>query len=293
MGTVFLNGEYMPIEKAYIHVMDRGFIFADGVYEVIPVFNRYIFRLDEHLRRLNNSLEAIYMVSPYDDQTWHDILCTLVEKEEKPNQSLYIQVTRGISDRDHDIDTGNSPTVFAMSKPIPERGLDCGISAITHDDIRWQYCNIKSITLLPSVILRHRAKMKGAREAILVRDKLVTEGAASNVFIVYNSVVKTPPKDGNVLPGITRDLLVEVLNNGDIECQESPVTLSELQAAEEIWITSSTWEIVPVVRLDGQPVGNGVPGRVWHQANALYQEFKTGLISHGSDPGSSRGHSDV
>ncbi|OGT29432.1 MAG: D-amino acid aminotransferase [Gammaproteobacteria bacterium RBG_16_51_14] len=277
MATVFLNGEYIPLEKAFIHVMDRGFIFADGVYEVIPVFNQHIFRLEEHLQRLNNSLDAVYMTNPYDNRAWSNILYTLTKQGNVPNQSLYIQVTRGISERDHDIDTGNRPTVFVMCNPIKNKGYDRGISAITHDDIRWQYCHIKAINLLPSVLLRHRAKEKGARETILIRGDQVTEGAASNVFIVQGSTVKTPPKDGSVLPGITRDLLVELLNNADMKCEESIITLSELRTADEIWITSSTWEVVPVIELDSRQVGGGVPGKMWNRANRIYQEFKSRL----------------
>ena len=279
MTTVFLNGEYLPLEKACIHVMDRGFIFADGVYEVIPVFKQHIFRLDEHLQRLNNSLNAVHIENPYDNSTWHDILNTLVESNSVPEMSLYVQVTRGISERNHDIDTGNSPTVFVMCKPIQNKDYDRGINAITHDDIRWQYCHIKAITLLPSVMLRHLASEKGASEALLIRNDLVTEGAASNVFIVQDNAVKTPPDNGYVLPGITRNLLIELLNDADIDCKESQITLSELRDADEIWITSSTWEIVPVIKLDSRLVGDGVPGKLWSRANAMYQEFKAGLIN--------------
>jgi D-alanine transaminase len=279
MSTVFLNGEYIPLEKACIHVMDRGFIFADGVYEVIPVFNQHIFRLDEHLQRLKNSLNAVYIENPYDNSAWYDILNTLVASDSVADKSLYVQVTRGISERNHDIDTGTSPTVFVMCKPIQNGDYDRGINAISYDDIRWQYCHIKAITLLPSVMLRHLASEKGAREAILIRDNLVTEGAASNVFIVQGNTVKTPPDNGFVLPGITRNLLIELLNDADIDCKESQITLSELRDADEIWVTNSTWEIVPVIELDSRPVGDGVPGKFWCRANTLYQEFKAGLIN--------------
>jgi D-alanine transaminase len=279
MSTVFLNGEYIPLEKACIHVMDRGFIFADGVYEVIPVFNQHIFRLDEHLQRLNKSLNAVYIENPYNNSAWYDILNTLIKSDNVPDKSLYIQVTRGISERNHDIDPATSPTVFAMCKPIQNKNYDRGIKAITYDDIRWQYCHIKAITLLPSVMLRHLASEKGAREAILIRENLVTEGAASNVFLVKDNTVITPPDNGFVLPGITRNLLIELLNDAGVDCKESQITLSELQDADEIWITSSTWEIVPVIELDGRLVGDGVPGAFWCQANSLYQDFKARLIN--------------
>lgn len=274
MQNVFLNGEYLPIDQARISVFDRGFTFGDGVYEVFLVYHRKIFRLQEHLERLNNSLTAIYMDNPYSDSQWQELLIKLVMDSPADNQSLYLQITRGVSERDHAIDIAEKPTVFAMSKPLPERDFSSGIKAIVADDIRWQLCYIKATTLLPSVILRHQASLVGAREAILVKDNSVTEGAASNVFIVIDGVVKTPPKDGRILPGITRDLVVELLNESGVVCQETNITRDELYAAEEIWVTSSTWEIVPVVMLDDTRIGDGRPGQYWGRASDIYQQFK-------------------
>jgi D-alanine transaminase len=274
MQNVFLNGEYLPIDQARISVFDRGFTFGDGVYEVFLVYHRKIFRLQEHLERLNNSLTAIYMDNPYSDSQWQELLIKLVMDSPADNQSLYLQITRGVSERDHAIDIAEKPTIFAMSKPLPERDFSSGIKAIVADDIRWQLCYIKATTLLPSVILRHQASLAGAREAILVKDDSVTEGAASNVFIVIDGVVKTSPKDGRILPGITRDLVVELLNESGMVCQETNITRDELYAAEEIWVTSSTWEIVPVVMLDDTRVGDGRPGQYWKQACDIYQQFK-------------------
>lgn len=274
MQNVFLNGEYLPIDQARISVFDRGFTFGDGVYEVFLVYHRKIFRLQEHLERLNNSLTAIYMDNPYSDSQWQELLIKLVMDSPADNQSLYLQITRGVSERDHAIDIAEKPTVFAMSKPLPERDFSSGIKAIVADDIRWQLCYIKATTLLPSVILRHQASLAGAREAILVKDDSVTEGAASNVFIVIDGVVKTPPKDGRILPGITRDLVVELLNESGVVCQETNITRDELYTAEEIWVTSSTWEIVPVVMLDDTRIGDGRPGQYWERACDIYQQFK-------------------
>jgi D-alanine transaminase len=274
MQNVFLNGEYLPIDQARISVFDRGFTFGDGVYEVFLVYHRKIFRLQEHLERLNNSLTAIYMDNPYSDSQWRELLIKLVMDSPADNQALYLQITRGVSERDHAIDIAEKPTVFAMSKPLPERDFSSGIKAIVADDIRWQLCYIKATTLLPSVILRHQASLAGAREAILVKDDSVTEGAASNVFIVIDGVVKTPPKDGRILPGITRDLVVELLNESGVVCQETNITRDELYAAEEIWVTSSTWEIVPVVMLDDTRIGDGRPGQYWERACDIYQQFK-------------------
>lgn len=280
---VYLNGQYLPIEDAKISVLDRGFTFGDGVYEVIPVYKGHIFRMREHLERLNNSLDEVYIDRPYALEQWQEILRELIEKNSAKNTgndlSLYMQVTRGISERDHAIDIAIKQTVFAMCRPLPEYDRSAGISAIIEEDIRWKYCHIKAITLLPSVMLRHKARDAGATEAILVKDGYITEGAASNVFIVKNGIVKTPPKDGSLLPGITRDLVVELLTESGIPCEEVAIKETELKQADEIWITSSTWEIVPVISLDNNPVGTGRPGEVWQQASEIYQAFKTDMTN--------------
>ena len=282
-SIVYLNGHYLPIEEAKISVLDRGFTFGDGVYEVIPVYHGHIFRLKEHIERLNNSLDEIFIDKPHEMDQWEKILRELIEKNSEKDatedQSLYVQVTRGVSERDHAIDIATDQTVFAMSRPLVKKDRSAGISAIVEEDIRWKYCHIKAITLLPSVVLRHKAKQSGATEALLVRDGYVTEGAASNVFIVKDGVVKTPIADGNLLPGITRDLVVELLPKSGIACEEVAIKESELRHADEIWITSSTWEIVPVVELDGKPVGTGGTGVVWKQACDIYQKFKTEMSS--------------
>ena len=282
-SIVYLNGQYLPIEDAKISVLDRGFTFGDGVYEVIPVYNGHIFRFREHLERLNNSLDEVYIGRPYTSKQWQEILRELIEKNSGKNTgndlSLYMQVTRGVSERDLAIDIATEQTVFAMCRPLPENDRFAGISAIVEEDIRWKYCHIKAITLLPSVMLRHKARDAGATEAILVKDGYITEGAASNVFIVKNGIVKTPPKDSSLLPGITRDLVVELLTESGIPCEEVAIKEIELKQADEIWITSSTWEIVPVINLDSNPVGTGHPGEVWQQGSEIYQAFKTGLTN--------------
>ncbi len=274
MTLAYLNGEFKPLAEASVNVLDRGFTFGDGVYEVMPVFNRMIFRFDEHVRRLENSLQAIYMTNPYAAEQWLSILQKLVSSVEQTEQSIYLQITRGVTDRDHAISLAKNPTIFAMSRAVEKKNFAAGINAITHEDIRWQYCAIKAITLLPSVLLRHKAKEQGASEAILIRDTYVTEGAASNVFICKDNKILTPPKNNHVLPGITRDLLIEILDKHNIAYAEMPVSEAALLAADEVWLTSSTWEIVPVVQLDNKPVGSGKPGPVWHTANLLYQKFK-------------------
>jgi len=274
MSLVYLNGEFKPIEEASINVLDRGFTFGDGVYEVIPIFNRKIFRFSEHITRLENSLREIYMSNPLKENEWRDIFNKLIDSLEQVNQSIYLQITRGVSRRDHDISIADKPTVFAMSRPLETNNFSSGIKAITHEDIRWQLCNIKATTLLPSILLRHKAKEQEAREAILIRDKYVTEGAASNVFVCTDDKILTPARTSHVLSGITRDLIVEILMHNDLPIVEGSISESKLLSAGEIWVTSSTWEIVPVVELDDRLVGSGKPGPLWQQANKLYQDFK-------------------
>jgi D-alanine transaminase len=277
MSIVYLNGEYKPLADATVNVLDRGFTFGDGVYEVIPVFNRKIFRFDEHHQRLVNSLNAIYMDDPLTKEEWSTIFNKLIDTLDEADQSIYLQITRGVTERDHDISLADKPTVFAMNRPIVKKDLSSGIKAITSEDIRWQLCDIKAITLLPSVLLRHKAKEKGAKEAILHRDGLVTEGAASNVFIVVGNTVYTPPKNNHVLPGITRDLVVEILVKNKIKLKEAAVELEQLLKADEVWITSSTWEIVPVIELNDKSVGKGCTGPMWGKVNQLYQDYKNSI----------------
>ena len=277
MTTVYLNGEYKPLAEASVNVLDRGFTFADGVYEVIPVFNRKLFRFEEHYQRLLNSLKAIYMDDPLTKKEWLDIFNKLIDTVEEANQSIYLQITRGVTERDHDISLADKPTLFAMSRPIVKKDLSSGIKAITNEDIRWQYCDIKAIALLPSVLLRHKAKEQDAKETILHRDGIVTEGAASNVFIVKDDVIYTPPKNNYVLPGITRDLVVEILKENKFDILEEPIKLNQLLNADEIWICSSTWEIVPVIKLDNKSVGKGCVGPMWEKINNLYQQYKASL----------------
>lgn len=275
-AIIYLNGDFLPSDEAKISVLDRGFIFGDGVYEVIPVYGGRLFRLPHHLERLDHSLEGIRLDNPLDHRHWQSVLEELVERNGGGDQSLYLQVTRGVAERDHSFPPGGEPTVFAMSKPMAEAPLEPGngISAITVEDIRWKWCNIKAIALLPNILLRQQAVDNGAGEAIMLRDGFVTEGAASNIFIVNNGVVLTPPKSNLLLPGITRDLVVELCHGNGIPCVEGVISEMQLRAADEVWVTSSTKEIVPVTRLDGAPVNNGQPGPLWQQLSALYQSYK-------------------
>ena len=278
MPTVFLNGEFLPSDQARVSVMDRGFLFGDGVYEVIPAYGGQLFRLQHHLQRLDNSLQAVRIPNPYREAQWRGILEELIGENPGEDQSVYLQVTRGVMEkRDHAFPADLEPTVFAMSNPIPAPDpalAETGITAITLDDIRWQSCHIKAITLLPNVLLRQQAVEAGAAEAILIRDGEATEGAASNLFIVRDGLLITPPKGPLLLPGITRDLIIELAAGHDIAYREDAIPEAGLHGADEIWLSSSTREIVPVTMLDGESVGDGRPGPLYRQMHEIYREYK-------------------
>ena len=278
--VVYLNGEFMPLAEAKIPVLDRGFIFGDGIYEVIPVYAKRLFRLDEHLDRLDNSLGATRIPNPYPESEWKKILSQIVMESETEDQSIYLQITRGVAKRDHAFPEKIVPTVFMMSNPLivtSEEMFNQGVAAITLDDIRWQYCNIKAITLLPNILLRQTAIDEGAQEAILIRGDEVTEGSASNIFIVIDGIIKTPPKSGRLLPGVTRDLIVELAKNNGLKWVEANLSRTELEAADEIWLTSSTKEIMPIVKLNNDVVGNGKPGSITRQMYQIFQTYKAEL----------------
>jgi D-alanine transaminase len=281
MTTVYLNGVFLPIEQACVPVLDRGFLFGDGVYEVIPVYGGNLFRLEQHLQRLDHSLAGVRIGNPMSRTLWRDTLDELVERNGGGDQSIYFQVTRGAAPkRDHAFPANVLPTVFMMSTPLAPLPADLaqsGIAAVTLADIRWQKCDIKAITLLPNVLLRQEALDKGAAEAILLRDGLAVEGAASNLFIVKDGAIITPPKGPQLLPGITRDLILELAAAHQVPHRETVITETELRAADEIWLTSSTREILPVTRLDGQAVSGGKPGPVWARLISLYQDYKRTL----------------
>ena len=276
MTTAYLNGNFIPLAQAQVSVLDRGFTFADGVYEIIPVFSGKPFRLKEHLERLRNSLDGISLQPDYDSEKWRSLIDQLLAQNHVTgDSSVYIQVTRGVAERNHFYQPGSTPTVFVYCKPLQEMDSSRGVGAVLHQDIRWEYCHIKAVALLPNVMLKQYAREKdGSIEAILHRDGYITEGAASNVFIVTGDAVSTPPKSNRLLPGITRDLIVELVGESSYQCREAPVSIAALQEADEIWLTSSTLGIAPVVRLDGRPVSGGKPGPAWHDMDTIYQDFK-------------------
>jgi D-alanine transaminase len=277
VNEVFLNGEFIAADQAKVSVFDRGFLLGDGVYEVIPVYAGRCFRLEGHLLRLQNSLDGVRMTNPLSDLDWQSMIEKLVERNGGGDQSVYLQVTRGVAPRDHVFPEGVTPTAFAMSNALQAVPADYklkGIAAITLPDIRWQNCHIKAITLLPNSLLKQQAKDAGAQEALLIRDGYLTEGSASNAYAVIDGQIFTAPKDEKVLPGITRDLVLELAAKANITVVEQAVSEQQLRDADEIWVSSSTKEVLPVTTLDGVAVSSGVPGAVWQKIDALYQQYK-------------------
>lgn len=277
--TVYLNGAYMPIEEAKVSVLDRGFIFGDGVYEVIPVYSRRPFRLAEHLKRLQHSLDGIKLKNPHSDAEWTHIFSEIIKHNTPEDQYIYLHITRGVAKRDHAFPVPPvPPTVFVLSNPLttpPAEQLQSGIACITVVDNRWLRCDIKSIALLPNVLLRQAAVEAGCAEAILIRDDtFLTEGAASNIFVVKNGTLLAPPKDKLMLPGITYDVILELAAASGIPYEVRRVSKAEVFSADELLLTSSTKEVLAITTLDGKPVGNGKPGAMFAKLHPLYQTFK-------------------
>jgi len=278
---IYLNGDFMPIEQARISVLDRGFIFGDGVYEVIPVYSRRPFRLAEHLVRLQSSMDAIRLANPHSASKWTELVGKIIAGNPWEDQNVYLQATRGVAKRDHAFPKGLKPTVFVMASelvPPSSELVRSGAKAIVLPDYRWLRCDIKSTSLLGNCMLRTLAADEGCAEAILVRDGVLTEASASNVFVVKSGTVLTPPKSHLILPGITYDVVLEILRANAIAHEVRPVAESELRSAEEIWITSSSREVLAITTLDGKPVGGGKPGPVGERVHALYQQYKAKVM---------------
>lgn len=284
--AIYLNGQFMPIEEARVPVLDRGFIFGDGVYEVIPVYSRRPFRLAEHLKRLQHSLDGVRLKNPHTEAEWASLVGELITRNEGEDQYLYLHITRGVAKRDHAFPAPPvPPTVFMMSTPLPAPSaelLQSGISAITVPDNRWLRCDIKAIALLPNVLLRQAAVDAGCAEAVLIRDDaFLTEGAASNIFVVKNGALYAPPKDNLMLPGITYDVVLELAAENGVPCHVRRVMKEEVFAADELLLTSSTKEVLAITQLNGRPVGTGHPGPVFARLHQLYQAFKRDVMRAG------------
>ena len=278
---IYLNGHFMPLAQAMIPVLDRGFIFGDGIYEVIPVYSRHPLRLAEHLRRLQNSLDGIGLKNPHSNAEWGKLLQELIACNDGEDQYLYLHITRGVAKRDHAFPKVVVPTVFMMSSPLLPPAVELkssGVTAITAQDNRWLRCDIKAISLLPNVLLRQLAVAAGTMEAVLLRDGFLTEGSASNIFVVSHGVLLAPPKNHLMLPGITYDLILELAAADHIPLQVGPVAEEVVRSADELWLTSSTREVLPITELDGKLIGAGQPGPVFKRMDALYQNYKATVM---------------
>jgi D-alanine transaminase len=271
------NGRLLPLESITISPLDRGFIFGDGVYEVIPVYEGAMLRGREHFERLQRSMDEIRLKNPHTVDEWLAITAELLAHH-PGNQSVYIQVTRGVPPkRDHVIPKDLQPTVFMMVQPLvspSKEAIENGVACITHEDFRWSKCHIKSTSLLGNVLARQVSADVGATETILLRDGMLTEASSSNVFVVKDGVVAAPPQDNLILLGITYDLLTRLAAEGAVRLEIRPITAAELRAADEVWLSSSTKEVLAVTTIDGQPVGSGKPGPAFRRMHALYQDHK-------------------
>ena len=275
--TVYLNGAFLPISEAKVSVLDRGFIYGDGVYEVVPVYGREPYRLRQHLARLQRSLDGIRLDNPHRDAEWEAIIREIVARQPFDDQGVYFQVTRGAAKRDHAFPNDTPPTVFMMSNPLslPSREqVESGVAVVTAADERWLHCDLKTISLLGNVLARQFAVDHGAVEAVLFRDGHLTEASASNVLIVKDGRIAAPPKDHLILPGVTYDATIDLAREGRLPFELRPVTRAEALAADEMWLSSSTREVLAVTTLDGRPFAGGKPGPVFREMYRLFQASK-------------------
>jgi D-alanine transaminase len=282
--TVFLNGRLLPIEQATVSVLDRGFIFGDGVYELVPVYSRVPFRLEEHLARLERSLGETRIRNPYSRAQWRAHIYALIDAQPFEDQGIYFQVTRGVAKRDHAFPENVEPTVFMMSNPLvnPQPAqVEKGASAVSAQDYRWLRCDIKSISLIGNCLLRQISAEAGGAETILFREGKLTEASASNVFIVERGVIQSPPKSNLILPGITYDVVVELARANGLPLEFKDIPEADVRAADELWVSSSSKEVLAIVELDGKRIGDGRPGPVFRRMFHLYQEFKQKVMRAG------------
>ena len=276
---IFLNGKYLSKDDAKISVMDRGFLFGDGVYEVIPVYQKKIFSLEVHLQRLHANLEELDIANPYDNSEWENIFTEIIKHSSFEQEAIYLQVTRGVMNTRTHYQENLNPTVFVESNKIGLRNkneLYAGYSAITEKDERWSKCHIKSISLLANVLSIKNAKKNNIEEVIFIRDGVITEGASSNVFLVKNNQVYTHPKSNLILPGITREISIKILQDLNIEVFENSFTEEEMMRADEVWITSSTREILPITSVNSMKIQSGKAGPLWEKVYLSYQSIKNG-----------------
>jgi D-alanine transaminase len=280
-ATCFLNGAWRPLADATVSVLDRGFIFGDGVYEVVPIDTvdgiRAPFRGREHCERLQRSCDGIRLANPYTTDQWLDLIDGIVERHPWPRQAVYFQVTRGVAKRDHAFPAGVVPTVFITTSPwpaIPAEQIERGIAVVTHADERWLHCDIKSISLLGNVLMKQHAVEHGAFETVMLRDGFLTEASSANVMVVKNGTLLAPRPSVQILPGITCDASYDLARQHDLPLELRPVSEAEMRSADELWLSSSGREVLPITILDGRPVGAGHPGPLYGRMREWFQAAK-------------------
>jgi D-alanine transaminase len=285
MSLAYINGRFLPLEEVTVPAMDRGFLFGDGVYEVVPVYSRRPFRMEAHFQRLARSLGEVRIPDPHTPDQWRILVERVVAGQESEDQSVYVQVTRGVAPvRNHAFPEVTTPTVFMMSEPLPPPSAALkasGVTAVSAADNRWHRCDIKATSLLANCLLRQASVDAGATETVLFRDGMLSEGSASNIFVVRNDVLYAPQKNHLMLSGITYDVVLELAAAHGLNSVVGDITSSEVRAADELWLSSSTKEILPIVRLDGRPIGNGTPGPWARRMMDWYQDFKTKVMRNG------------
>lgn len=274
LPTAYLDGDFLPVEEARISPLDRGFLFGDAVYEVIPVYGGRPLLLDAHLNRLANSLASLRIDNPLPVEDWRALVSEIARRNGGGDMGVYLQVTRGVTlSRDHAFPAASTPTLFGMASPAPAPRPD-GVKAITQPDHRWGRCDIKATALLANVLARQAATEAGADEAILIWNGEVTEGAASSVILVDQGTMIRRPNSEAILPGTTTDLVVKLGADTGLECREEAITVERLLTVDEVWLTSAMRGVAAVVSIDGQPVGNGKPGPMWNQVAARFEAYK-------------------
>jgi D-alanine transaminase len=274
---VYLNGAFTPLSEARIPVLDRGFIFGDGIYEVVPMYARKLFRAKQHLARLFRSLASIGIPNPHTEEQWMALIRRVAEACPADDQVIYLQVTRGVAKRAHAFPAEVTPTVFVMTNPLAlpsAAAREAGVACVSMEDKRWLRCEIKSVSLLGNVLAAQEAAEHGVAEAIQFRDGFLTEASSSNVWIVKNGKLMGPPKDNLILEGIRYGLMEELCSAGDIPMESRRIQRDEVFAADEVMITSATKEVLPVVTIDDKTIGTGKPGPVFKKLYAAYQSAK-------------------
>lgn len=276
----YLNGHYLPLADARISPLDRGFLFADSIYEVLPAFGGRMFRFREHVDRLDRSLKEIRLTSPHSHDQWLALLEELIERNGGGDMYVYLQVTRGMEyGRNHAFPATVTPTVFAMVSQLPTMSAqqrERGLAAITVEDLRWSRCDIKATALLANVLAKQQAADAGAQEAIFIRDGEVMEGASTSIFIVRDGIAITRPNSNRILPGTTRDAAIELASDL-MPVQIRPISVDELHNADEVWLAAATRDVLPITSIDGRPVGNGQPGPRWKQLCGAFAALRARL----------------